>query len=294
MRTEIDNFISYLRGVKKKSENTVISYKRDLYKMAEYFEGMDIRNFSGAVGTNVNSYILYLERKGSAPSTISRNIASMKSFFHYLNQEGKIAREPTDLIKPPKVVKQLPGILSIEEVDLLLSQPSGKSLKDHRDKAMLELLYATGMRVSELINLKVNDVNMQLGYISCHENNGERAVPFGRAAKQALTKYIYNTRSSMVKDQSIDALFVNCSGKPMSRQGFWKLIKHYGEKAGISSDITPHTLRHSFAAHLVANGADLKAVQEMMGHSDISTTQIYANLTNNKIRDVYAKAHPRG
>lgn len=294
MKTEIDNFISYLKGEKKKSENTVISYKRDLYKMADFFvaSGADVLN-SGTT-TMVNSYILSLEKNGSAPSTISRNIASIKSFLHYLSQEGKIGKEPVGLIKPPKVVKQLPGILSVENVDLLLSQPSGKSLKERRDKAMLELLYATGIRVSELISLKVADVNMQLGYISCNESSDKRIVPFGRTAKQALNNYLNDVRNIMVKDPDIDYLFVNCAGKPMSRQGFWKLIKHYGQIAGIEEDITPHILRHSFAAHLVSNGADLKAVQEMMGHSDISTTQVYMNLVNNKIRDVYVKAHPRG
>lgn len=294
MRQEIDKFISYLHNVKKTSENTKVSYKRDLYQMADFFERQGIKEVSKVSATNLNSYVLYLEKEAKAPSTISRSIASMKAFFHYLLQEGKIKREPTDDLKPPKITKKPPGILSIEEIDSLLSQPSGKSQKECRDKAMLELLYATGIRVTELINLKVSDVNMQMGYITCRDGEHERVIPFNNAAKQALNKYLKEVRGKMIIDQGNEILFSNCSGSPMSRQGFWKLIKYYGNKAGITEEITPHTLRHSFAAHLVQNGADLKAVQEMLGHSDISTTQIYVDLGNKRIRDVYTKAHPRG
>lgn len=293
MKKEITKFISYLHDVKKTSENTEISYKRDLFKMADFLERQNVFEINKVNSTSLNSYMLYLEKEGKAPSTISRNIASIKAFFHYLLQEGLIPKEPTGLLKPPKIMKKPPEILSIRDIDSLLSQPSGKTMKDYRDKAMLELLYATGIRVTELIKLKVCDVNMQLGCITCHDGNNERVIPFGSEAKQALTKYINDIRKLMVTNPRNDILFSNCSGNPMSRQGFWKLIKYYGNKAGIDADITPHTLRHSFAAHLVANGADLKAVQEMMGHSDISTTQIYANMSNKRIRDVYAKAHPR-
>ena len=200
---------------------------------------------------------------------------------------------PTDGLKPPKVEKKTPETLTVEEVNLLLDQPSGDSPKEIRDKAMLELLYATGIRVSELIGLKISDVNLSTSSITCKHGSSERSIPFSNTAKAAITKYLKDTRSAMVDDNAGDILFTNCSGQPMSRQGFWKLIKYYGNKAGIEKDITPHTLRHSFAAHLVENGADLKSVQEMIGHSDISTTQIYADLSNSKIREVYAKAHPR-
>lgn len=181
----------------------------------------------------------------------------------------------------------------MDEVVRLLEQPSGESAKEIRDKAMLELLYATGIRVTELITLKLGDVNLQMGYIVCRDASKERVIPFGNEAKNALLRYLQETRASMIEDQDSDYLFVNCSGQPMSRQGFWKLIKYYAKKAGIVADITPHTLRHSFAAHLVENGADLRSVQEMLGHSDISTTQIYANMNHNRIREVYAKTHPR-
>ena len=175
-----------------------------------------------------------------------------------------------------------------------MEQPKGNTPKEIRDKAMLELLYATGIRVSELISLNVSDVNMQMGYIICHDASKERVIPFGHEAKNALNKYFEESRDTMLEDKGSDILFVNCSGEPMSRQGFWKLIKYYAKKAGIEADITPHTLRHSFAAHLVENGADLRSVQEMLGHSDISTTQIYATMNHSRIRDVYSKAHPRG
>ena len=188
----------------------------------------------------------------------------------------------------------MPEILSTDEVNRLLDEPTGNSPKDLRDKAMLELLYATGIRVSELINLKVTDINLQVGYLICRDAKKERVIPFGAPAKRALTDYLKNSREVMVSDGGCDVLFVNCSGQPMSRQGFWRLVKYYARKAGITSDITPHTLRHSFAAHLVENGADLRSVQEMLGHSDISTTQIYANMSQNKLREVYAKNFPRG
>ena len=191
------------------------------------------------------------------------------------------------------VLDSFAEILSMDEVVRLLEQPDGDSPKEKRDKAMLELLYATGIRVTELIHLRLPDVNLPMGFVVCREGNKERVIPFGSKAKAALSAYLGEVRESMLADSDSDILFVNCSGKPMSRQGFWKLIKSYARKAGILTDITPHTLRHSFAAHLVENGADLRSVQEMLGHSDISTTQIYAHLDNSHIREVYAKTHPR-
>ena len=184
--------------------------------------------------------------------------------------------------------------LTQEQIDALLSQPSGNTPKDIRDKAMLELLYATGIRVTELITLKVADLNMSNNTVMLHDARKTRTVPFGRPAREALNRYLDGTRENMIEDKESEVLFANCSGQTMSRQGFWKLIKYYARKAGIEADITPHTLRHSFAAHLVENGADLKSVQEMLGHSDISTTQVYANMNQNHLREVYAKSHPRG
>ena len=294
MEKEIDQFISYLHNTKKTSENTEISYRRDLNKVLKYMKEQGIAEVSEITVTHLHSYILYLEKNHFAAATISRNIASIKAFYHYLWKEGKVPEDISEALKPPKIEKKIPEILSEEQVNRLLEQPGTESPKEVRDKAMLELLYATGIRVTELISLKVTDVNLKLGFIVCRDNNKERVVPFGREAKNALLRYLESARRDMIENEEEDTLFVNYSGQPMSRQGFWKLIKYYAKKAGIEEDITPHTLRHSFAAHLVENGADLRSVQEMLGHSDISTTQIYAAMNHNHIREVYAKAHPRG
>lgn len=288
------NFISYLHNIKKTSNNTELSYKRDLGKMRQYLEENGISGLNDITEEVLDSYIVYLEENQFAAATISRNIASIKAFFHYLCKEGKMERDISVGLKAPKIEKKMPEILTPEEVVWLLEQPKGDTPKEIRDKAMLELLYATGIRVTELITLKVSDVNMQMGFIICRDGSKERVIPFGAAAKKAMTNYLEKARNVMLFDLQSDILFVNCSGQPMSRQGFWKLIKYYAKKAGIMADITPHTLRHSFAAHLVENGADLRSVQEMLGHSDISTTQVYATMTHNRIREVYSKAHPRG
>jgi len=294
MQREIDSFVNYLHNVKKVSVNTEMSYKRDLNKFALYMSTQGVTDVSKITETMLNSYILYLEDNKFSAATVSRNIACLKSFYHFLFKEAVVTKDISENLRAPKVEKKIPEIMTTNEVVRLLEQPKGGSPKDVRDKAMLELLYATGIRVSELISLKVSDVNLQMGYIIVLDSNKERVIPFGHEAKAALTRYMDDTRKEMLLDKSSDILFVNCSGEPMSRQGFWKLIKFYAKKAGIEADITPHTLRHSFAAHLVENGADLRSVQEMLGHSDISTTQVYANLTHSRIREVYAKAHPRG
>ena len=294
MEREIMNFISYLHNIKKTSNNTELSYKRDLGKMRQYLEENGISGLNDITEEVLDSYIVYLEENQFAAATISRNIASIKAFLHYLAKEGVIEKDISVGLKAPKIEKKMPEILTPEEVIWLLEQPKGDTPKEIRDKAMLELLYATGIRVTELITLKVSDVNMQMGFIICRDGSKERVIPFGAAAKKAMTNYLDKARNVMLFDLQSDILFVNCSGQPMSRQGFWKLIKYYAKKAGIIADITPHTLRHSFAAHLVENGADLRSVQEMLGHSDISTTQVYATLTHNRIREVYSKAHPRG
>lgn len=294
MEQELAGFITYLHNVKKTSDNTSMSYKRDLTKLQDYMEKQGLHEVTQLTATNLNSFVLFLEKKGFAPATVSRSIASVKAFCHYLVREGLLPEDPSELLKSPKIQKKMPEILSTEEVARLLEQPGGDTPKEIRDKAMLELLYATGIRVTELITLKVADVNVQMGYIVCQDAAKERIIPFGNAAKKALMGYYSKSREAMLGGQDTDVLFVNCSGRPMSRQGFWKLIKLYAKKAGVSADITPHTLRHSFAAHLVANGADLRSVQEMLGHSDISTTQMYAGLNHSHIREVYTKAHPRG
>ena len=294
IQKSIDAFIRYLRDVKKTSYNTEMSYRRDLNKMYNYMQENGINHISQIKEDVLNSYILYLKENDFANATISRHVAAIKGWFLYLTKEGVVREDVAGNLKAPKIEKKAPDILPMVDVVKLLEEPKGNNPKELRDKAMLELLYATGIRVTELITLKTSQLNMQMNYIICSDGHKDRIIPFGLKAREALLNYLEYSRSVMIHNPNSDVLFVNCSGQSMSRQGFWKLIKHYATKAGIAEDITPHTLRHSFAAHLVENGADLKSVQEMMGHSDISSTQIYANLNQNKLRDVYSKAHPRG
>ncbi len=294
MEKEITSFITYLHNVKNTSENTEMSYRRDLNKVHKFMKSRGIHEIDEISSQDLNDYITYLEESKFAAATVSRNIASLKAFYHFMVQEGKVQEDRAEQLRAPKIEKKVPEIMSPEEVIRLLNQPSGDTPKEIRDKAMLELLYATGIRVTELITLKNSDVNMQMGVILCRDRSKERIIPFGAAARNALARYLDGTREAMLENKDSDVLFANCSGQPMSRQGFWKLIKYYAKKADIKADITPHTLRHSFAAHLVENRADLRSVQEMLGHSDISTTQIYASMNHSHIREVYTKAHPRG
>ena len=290
MEQEIKSFVSYLHEVKKTSQNTELSYQRDLMKMMRFLQSQKVEKLQDVTETNLNSYILDLEKKGMAAATVSRNIASMKAFYLYMMRNGEVTADPAENLKAPKVEKKVPDVLSVAEVEKLLEQPGERRAKGLRDRAMLELLYATGIRVTELISLRVSDVNWKLDYIVCQDRTRERIIPFGMKARKALDQYMESARADLIGDKECDMLFPNCSGESMSRQGFWKLLKHYAKQAGIKMEITPHTLRHSFATHLVDNGADLRVVQEMLGHSDISTTMMYAVRT----REVYAKAHPRG
>lgn len=292
MQETIQSFTDYLQTEKKASKNTEVSYQRDLRKLAVFLKEHGIEKPEQMNATVLNSYLLYLEREHFSPATISRSIAAIHMFCQYACQEGKMVSDPSKALQPPRVERKMPEILSIAEVDLLLRQPKTDTPKGIRDKAMLEMLYATGIRVSELIHLKTQDVNLMMGYITCRDEK-ERIVAFGGPAKKALEQYLGSARAALMHGREDDVLFVNCSGGPMSRQGFWKILKSYAKSAGITADITPHTLRHSFATHLLQNGADLKSVQEMMGHADISTTQMYLHLGVNKIRDVYRKTHPR-
>ncbi len=278
MTQDIQDFIQYLHQVKQTSANTEVSYARDLKKMNQYLSAQGIERASDVTTTVLNSYVLFLEKEGRKPATISRSIASMKAFYHYMEKERKLAADPAELLKAPKIERKLPVILTTEEVNCLLQQPDGDTPKGLRDRAMLELLYATGIRVSELISLKISDVNLKMEYLTCADGHRERIVPFGHVAHEALARYLEQGRPLLVGEDAQEWLFTNCAGQSMSRQGFWKLVKAYGKKAGIEAEITPHMLRHSFAAHMVSNGADLKAVQELLGHSDISTTQVYAQM----------------
>lgn len=293
MNTYVKEYTSFMTDIRHKSLNTVESYKRDVTQYISYLDGTGVTDISSTTKTTVLSYLLYLQKEGRASSTVSRTLASLRSYYLFMMQNGVVKSNPTSNLEAPHVEKKIPKILSGEEVELLLEQPKNCDNKGIRDKAMLELLYATGIRVSELINLDVSDVNVPMSFVRCKGGKKERIIPMGHQAKDALENYINNVRKYMVKDGNETALFVNCSGARLSRQGFWKLIKYYQHIAGIETDITPHTLRHSFAAHLLENGADLHSIQEMMGHADISSTQVYSRMMNSKIKDVYAKAHPR-
>lgn len=293
MEALVQNFVDFLERDKRLSLNTLQSYRRDIEQYFTYLQEINLQNISNSNKTTVIAYLLYLQKKGRATSTISRNLASIRSFYQYIAKNKMIDHDPTAELESPKVEKKLPQILSTEEVELLLEQPQCVDLKGFRDKAMLELLYATGIRVSELIQLDVHDLNLEIAFIKCSKGARERMIPIGSIAIAALKEYFNKSRPLLIQKSDEKALFVNVNGGRLTRQGFWKIIKQYKNQAQISKDITPHTLRHSFAAHLLENGADLRSIQEMLGHSDISSTQIYAQIAKNKIKEVYKRTHPR-
>ena len=283
---------TYLAEEKKAASNTMSSYLRDIRQFEHWLEteGTAVEQVAQE---DVESYIRYLTSQGKSAATVTRSLASLKSFYSYLMSQGWVDRNPARGLAPAKVERKLPQILTSKEVVLFLEQPDPSDAKGCRDRAMLELLYATGIRVTELINLNVSDVNLNVGVIRCVSHEKERFIPLYPAAIRALTEYMEFIRPQMIADADEQSLFVNVSGERMSRQGFWKIIKTYQAKAHIEKTITPHTLRHSFAAHLLENGADLRSIQEMLGHADISSTQVYSHVVKKQIKDVYNKAHPR-
>lgn len=293
MEALVQNFVDFLEKDKRLSLNTLQSYRRDIEQYFSYLQEINLQNISNSNKTTVIAYLMYLQKKGRATSTISRNLASIRSFYQYIAKNKLIDQDPTLELESPKVEKKLPQILSTEEVELLLEQPQCIDLKGFRDKAMLELLYATGIRVTELIQLDIQDLNIELAFIRCNKGTRERVIPIGSIAIAALKEYLNKSRPLLIQKNDEQALFVNINGGRLTRQGFWKIIKQYKNMAQINKDITPHTLRHSFAAHLLENGADLRSIQEMLGHSDISSTQIYAQIAKNKLKEVYKKSHPR-
>lgn len=289
----ISSYETYLLNIKHASANTVSSYMRDIHQFSTYVSDHLECELDELDRDSVNGYLSWLTDNGKSPATVSRSLASLKSFYTFCVNDGLMSHNPVYSITVVKAEKKLPQILTGKEVELLLSQPKCVDMKGYRDKAMLELLYATGIRVSELISLNVNDVSISGGFIKCAGNGKLRFIPLYPAAVKALNDYITVVRPQMVADPEELSLFVNLSGERMSRQGFWKIIKHYQQTAQINKDITPHTLRHSFAAHLLENGADLRSIQEMLGHSDISSTQIYAQLVKQNLKTVYNKFHPK-
>ena len=285
---------NYLTKVKQASMNTVSSYMRDIRQFSQWLMHSEDTDILGATQLNISAYLLYLQEQGKSGATASRSLASLKNFYAYVVSSGFLEDSPIPAdIHVQRGEKKLPQILTGKEVELLLAQPVCVDAKGYRDKAMLEVMYATGIRVTELIDLNVEDVNLELGIIKCHTSKKSRAIPLYPAALRALSIYLRDVRSVMVEDPAENALFVNVSGVRMSRQGFWKILKFYQAKAGIEKEITPHTLRHSFAVHLLENGADLGSLQELMGHSDISSTQVYTHMVNQKLKSVYEKCHPK-
>lgn len=286
-------FISYIHVTKGTSSNTEVSYLRDLRQMQMYLVASGIKEIDKVTEKNLSDFVNSLTTAGKKATTISRSVASMKAFFGYLSAKKIISSNPAENLKTPRIEKKEPSILSRDEVFRLIECVDKNTPKEIRDRAMLELMYATGLRVSELISMKLDDLNMVGEYVDCKDSKKTRQIPFGNACKVALQKYLNNAREELLEGKTSEFLFVNCSGDEMSRQGFWKIIKTYGKRAQITSELTPHTLRHSFAAHLVSGGAELKDIQEMLGHSDISTTQMYAKMNKNSVRESYKKAFPR-
>ena len=292
MEKQIKQFLDFLQNEKRVSMNTLQSYSRDIHQFESYLSQNHI-NYVKVDNENINEYLKHLQEIGKKTSTISRSLASIRSFYQYLIRVKKIKHDPTENIQSPKVEKRVPSVLTSEEVEKLLSQPKDVDLKGTRDKAMLEIAYATGMRVTEIISLNIDDVDLEEGFISCKSAEKQRNIPIGSISIAALREYIKDARPIMIKDENEQALFVNVNGRRLTRQGFWKIVKFYKEQAHISKDITPHVLRHSFATHLLQNGADLKAIQTMLGHSDISSTQVYMQFQDEGLKEIYKKTHPR-
>ena len=292
MEKQIKTFLEFLQNEKKMSTNTLQSYERDVLQFSKYLDEKKM-NYSKVKTEDIKEYLKHLQEMGKKTSSISRSLASIRSFYQYELRNKKIKINPTENVQAPKVEKHAPSILSSQEIELLLDQPKDVDLKGTRDKAMLEFAYATGMRVTEIISLNIEDVDLENANVVCKSAVKQRTIPLGTLSLKALKEYIEEARPILVRDEDEKALFVNINGGRLTRQGFWKIIKYYKEQAHITKDITPHVLRHSFATHLLQNGADLKAIQTMLGHSDISSTQVYMQFQDESLKNVYRKAHPR-
>lgn len=289
----LSKYAAYLTDEKRSSPNTVSSYLRDISQFSDYLQTEKDCDLRQAKPEMVEAYMSWMLSRGKSAASVTRFLASVKSFYNYLISIGTLKLSPTRGLSAARSERKYPEILTSREVELFLEQPRCVDVKGFRDHAMLELLYATGLRVSELISLDLNDLNLSAGFIRCESKGRERIIPMYNTAIKALNDYVKDIRPQLIADGDEQAVFVNMNGERMSRQGFWKIIKYYQEKAGIQKDITPHTLRHSFAVHLLENGADLRSIQEMLGHADISSTQIYTHVVKNQLKDVYNKAHPR-
>ena len=292
MEKQIKLFLEFLKNDKRLSENTLQSYRRDVTQFENYINQNNM-DYLTVTEEDIKKYLESLDKMNKKTSTISRNLSSIRSYYQFLMRTKKVSEDPTEKISSPKIEKKAPSILSSQEIELLLEQPNNIDLKGIRDKAMLEFAYATGMRVTEIISLNIDDVNLEEGYVTCKSTSKQRSIPLGSLSLVALKEYIEKARPVIIKDDKTKSLFVNINGKRLTRQGFWKIVKYYKEQAHITKEITPHVLRHSFATHLLQNGADLKSIQTMLGHSDISSTQVYMQFQDEGIKNIYRKAHPR-
>ncbi len=291
----ITDFIDYIRIERGLSENTILSYRRDLIAYQRYLQKVEqITSYQAVKRDSIRQYLFFLKEQGKAASTLARTLSTIRAFHQYQVRERHLDHDPSDLIEMPKASKRLPKILALEEVEALLEMADGTKPIQIRNKAMLELLYATGMRVTEMTQLSLSDIHLSMGFIRCiGKGNKERIIPLGNTAVKEIERYLDKARGHLLKKNQHDSLFVNHYGRPLTRQGFWKILKQLTKDAGITKELSPHTLRHSFATHLLENGADLRAVQEMLGHVDISTTQIYTHVTKTRLKDVYSQFHPR-
>jgi integrase/recombinase XerD len=295
MLQDLQTFMQYLSVERGLALNTLESYERDLTQFIEFLKASQVNAIKDSNKTHIVAYMAELKKKGKAAATVSRSLVSIRGFYQFLVRERMLDKDPSMNMETPKLEKRLPKVMNMAEVETLLDAPQMSTTGGMRDKAMLEVLYACGIRVSELISLNTSDIHLGLGYIRCiGKGSKERIIPLGRIAAQSLDQYIQTARPKLLKGAKADeALFVGHLGTRMTRQGFWKIIKKYAAQTGILKEITPHTLRHSFATHLLENGADLRAVQEMLGHADISTTQIYTHVTKKRMKEVYNQTHPR-
>lgn len=291
---QLDKFIQFLAEQRKLASNTQESYQRDIAQYLQFIEQLGVHSLELSNKVHIAQYVMKLQENGRAAATVARSLVSIRAFYQYLIRERQVTHDPTLQMEMPKQDKRLPAVLSVAQVEQLLNVPMASTPLGARDKAMLEMLYATGIRVSELVMLNVDDVNVHLGFIRCvGSGRRERMIPLGGIASRCVEEYITSYRPRLLKDEAQDALFINQLGTRLTRQGFWKTIKKYAREASISAEITPHTLRHCFAAHLIQNGADLRSVQEMLGHADLSTTQIYSHLIKARLKEVYERTHPR-
>lgn len=294
MKRQVEEFLNYLSVERGLAFNTISSYRRDLNKYIKYLEKNNVASFSESRRKNITDFMLHLKDKGLNSNSIARALVAIKVLYRFLVNERYLKDEISSVLNLPKLWRRLPDVLSIEEVDRLLKTPNLRTAMGVRDKAVLELMYATGMRVSEIANLKLNDLNLDMSFIKCTgKGQKERIIPLGRYALRALTRYIEKARPKFLKQKDESCLFLSRLGKKVSRQTFWKMIKTYAKKSRIKKEVTPHTLRHSFATHLLERGADLRTLQEMLGHSDISTTQIYTHIDKERLKQVHRKFHPR-